>query len=356
MKRILFIITALVLTSVSIQAQKINYTEATDLTIVGKVFPNTPDPYKRMDFEKYTGWTERDTELLNMSSGIIASFCTDAPSIKIQTILERREGRSVGNFSFDLYIKKDGKWLWAACKTVPKGEGKVHELTMIENMTPDMKECLVWFPNFSVLESVKIGIPEGCKIKAGKKPFKYDIVLHGSSFTHGHGSSRPANSLPGFLTRMTGFQFNSLAVSGDCKMQPQFQNALKDAKADAFVFDTFSNPTASQIAKRTFGFIETIQSTHPGVPLIFIRTIYRERRNFDTKVAEREEAKIAAADSVMALAVKKYKDVYYIPSNATSPDHETSVDGTHPGDFGYHLWAESIAGPIKEILAKYGIK
>jgi hypothetical protein len=338
------------------KADKTVYTEASELTIVGKVFPNTPDPYKRMDFTKYHGWTERDTELLNMSSGIIASFCTDAPSIKICSIVERREGRSVGNFSFDLYIKKDGEWLWAACKTIPKGEGEQKEVTMIEHMTPDMKECLVWFPNFSAVESVKIGIPKGYKIKAGEKPYKYDIVLHGSSFTHGHGSSRPATTLPGFLTRMTGFQFNSLAVSGDCRMQPQFQNALKDAKADAFVFDTFSNPNAEEIAQRTFGFIETIQSTHPGVPLIFISTIYRERRNFDTKIAAREEAKVAAADSVMALAVKKYKDVYYVRSNATSPDHETSVDGTHPGDWGYHLWAESIVGPIKEILAKYGME
>ena len=58
----------------------------------------------------------------------------------------------------------------------------------------------------------------------------------------------------------------------------------------------------------------------------------------------------------MAIACKKYKDVYYIPSNATSPDHDTTVDGVHPSDWGYYMWAESIRKPIVKILRKYGIK
>ena len=59
----------------------------------------------------------------------------------------------------------------------------------------------------------------------------------------------------------------------------------------------------------------------------------------------------------MAQAVKKYKDVYFITcTNATSPEHDTSVDGTHPDDHGYFLWARSVEKPIMKILAKYGIK
>ena len=56
-------------------------------------------------------------------------------------------------------------------------------------------------------------------------------------------------------------------------------------------------------------------------------------------------------------ACKKYKDVYFITTtNATSPDHYTSVDGTHPGDYGYTLWARSIRKPVLRILKKYGIR
>ena len=63
------------------------------------------------------------------------------------------------------------------------------------------------------------------------------------------------------------------------------------------------------------------------------------------------------AENMMRMACSMYKNVYYVETtNATAPDHETSVDGTHPGDYGYQLWAKSVAKPICKILAKYGIR
>ena len=59
---------------------------------------------------------------------------------------------------------------------------------------------------------------------------------------------------------------------------------------------------------------------------------------------------------LMTVAMKKYKDVYLISPCATSEYHETTADGTHFGDYGYTLWAESIIEPVMKILKKYGIK
>lgn len=81
-----------------------------------------------------------------------------------------------------------------------------------------------------------------------------------------------------------------------------------------------------------------------------------KRRNFNMDHDAAEASKIAVADSLMKIAVKKYKNVYYIKSNATSPMHDTTMDGVHPGDWGYYLWAESVRKPIVRILRKYGIK
>ena len=58
----------------------------------------------------------------------------------------------------------------------------------------------------------------------------------------------------------------------------------------------------------------------------------------------------------MKIACKKYKDVYFIKTNATAPSHEATVDGTHPDDYGYTLWEKSIEKKLKRILAKYGIR
>ncbi|MBO6221817.1 MAG: lipase, partial [Bacteroidales bacterium] len=97
-------------------------------------------------------------------------------------------------------------------------------------------------------------------------------------------------------------------------------------------------------------------AAHPGKPLIFQRTIYREWRNFNKRIDKEQADKIEVADSLMKIACKKYKDVYYIHPSASAPDHETSQDGTHPSDRGYQLWARSIEKPVKKILRKYGIR
>ena len=58
----------------------------------------------------------------------------------------------------------------------------------------------------------------------------------------------------------------------------------------------------------------------------------------------------------MAIAVKRYPDVYYIKPSADDGTHEYSVDGTHPDDHGYYLWSRSIEKPILRILRRYGIR
>ena len=87
-----------------------------------------------------------------------------------------------------------------------------------------------------------------------------------------------------------------------------------------------------------------------------MRTIRMENRNFNTKRDDADTRKIAKAEELMAKALKKYKDVYLIDANAADLNHDTTSDGTHPSDWGYHIWAASVKGPILKILKKYGIK
>jgi hypothetical protein len=88
MKRLILLLVCVVsVFSVAAQEMKdvtFQFTEASDLTLVGKVFPQTPNPYQRMDFTKYGGWDEKDIHLLEMSTGIIVSFKTDSPIITVK--------------------------------------------------------------------------------------------------------------------------------------------------------------------------------------------------------------------------------------------------------------------------------
>lgn len=356
-KRVFFIFLLAVVSSYCLQAQEIVYTEASSLTLTGKLFPDTPNPYHRVDTVKYKGFTRSENRQVRESSGIAVAFSTDSPVIKVKTVFGEKETpvntMGISAYGYDLYIRKDGRWLWAGAAAQNK---QVSEVTVVQAMDAGEKECLLYLPLLSEELSIQIGIQEGCHLRALPNPFRHRIGIFGSSFTHGISTSRSGMTYPAQFSRNTGIQLLSLGCSGNCRMQPYFADALMDAPVDGFVFDTFSNPNEAQIRERLFPFIEKMTKAHPGKPLIFQRTIYRENRNFNTASAQKEESRIALVDSLMAVACARYPDVYYIYPDAGAPDHETSVDGIHPSNHGYSLWAKSIEKAILAILHKYGIQ
>ena len=355
MKKLVLILLAALL-SATLSAQV--FTEASDLTLIGKII-DTPNPYHRVDTVKYKGFTKAENLQVRCPAGLAVVFRTDAPSITLRATgdfsYQANNTMRIASHGFDLYIRKDGEWLWAAaCYPAPRNPQAPMEL--IKDMAPGMKECLLYLPIYSELTSLKIGVPEGARLEPMESPFRHRVAIFGSSFTQGISTSRAGMSYPDQFTRHTGIQMLPLGCSGNCKMQPYFADVLADVDADAFVFDAFSNPNAKMIEERLFPFIERLQAAHPGKPLIFQQTIRREKRNFDTKVEANEAAKQHMADSLMKIAVRRYKDVYYIRPNASFPLQESSVDGIHPDDYGYYLWSRSIEQPLKKILRKYGIR
>ena len=325
MKKTLTLLAALFI-GLSLMAQrtpdkvKYVYTEASDLNLIGKILP-TPNPYHRVDTVKYKGFTKGENKQVRSSAGLAVVFRTNSSSITI---------RAEGDLSY------------ASNSTM--------------RLASHMKECLLYLPIYCDMQSIRIGVEEGAVLEAIESPFRHRVAIFGSSYTHGISTSRAGMSYPMQFTRHTGIQMLSLGCSGNCKMQPYFADVLVDVDADAFVFDAFSNPSADMIHERLFPFIERLNAAHPGKPLIFQQTIYRESRNFNCGNDDFEAAKQHMADSLMKIAVKKYKDVYFIQTNATAPLHESSVDGTHPDDYGYYLWSKSIEKPILRILRKYGIR
>ena len=361
MKRIFSLCVAALLALPGLYAQDYHYIEASELTLTGKVFPDTPNPYHRLDTARFHGFNKEELKLVLESSGIAVAFRTDSPSIRVLPVYVRPYfGGGTTGFAgrgFDLYIRKDGKWLWAA-SGLQNDNALDKPVSLIKDMDGGVKECLLYLPVRSEMASVKIGVEEGCLLEPLPRPFRHRVAVFGSSFTHGASTSKAGMAYPSILSRETGIQFLNLGVSGRCRMQDYFAAALSEAPdVDAFLFDTFSNPTPEEIRERLFPFIEAIQAAHPGIPLIFQQTIYRERRNFNLQADRYERERMAVVAQLMKEACRKYKDVYFITStNATSPDHYTSVDGTHPGDYGYTLWARSIKKPVLRILKKYGIR
>ena len=357
MKKIVAALAICFLSVAAVSAQNPVYTDATQLTLTGKLFYDTPNPYHRVDTVRFKGFTVSENVQVRCSAGLAVLFRTDAPEISIRSEMGYRNNASntmgIALRGFDLYIRTpEGRWMFAASK-----EGKDKgEVKIISHMDRSMKECMLYLPMYSELYSLEIGVPEGCVLEALPSPFRHRIGIFGSSFTQGISISRTGMSYPDQFTRDTGIQMLSLGCSGNCKLQPYFAEVLKAADVDALVFDAFSNPAGETIRERLFPFIESIQEAHPDIPLIFMQTIHRCSTHYDLDRRQTEQAKQDAAEELMKEACKKYKNVYFIHPCANDKYHETSVDGTHPDDYGYTLWARSIEKPILKILRKYGLK
>ncbi len=350
------------MTYTSVQAaSKVSYvfTEAKDLTMVGRLFDDNPNPYHRVDTVRFKGFTSGENLQVRQSSGIACAFKTNSTTISVKTVYgtpghpTNTNGQAARGY--DLYIKKDGKWLLAA-SNVNSDKNLEKNLVMIDGMDKSEKECLLYFPLFSEVKSVQIGVEKGADIQSVKNPFRHRVAIFGSSYTHGSSTSRAGMTYPAQFSRNTGIQLLSLGCSGNCKLQDYFCDVLCAVDAEAFIFDSFSNPPAPMIKERLFPFIEKLQKSHPGKPLIFQQTIRRESRNFCLYKDKLEQEKMDMAEKLMKEAVKKYKDVYFIYPNATAPTHEASVDGVHPDNYGYTLWENSIEKNVVKILKKYGIQ
>ncbi len=367
MKKRLFALCAIVAAAaLTASAAAPVYTDAQNLTHTGKLFA-TSNPYHRVEVAEWPQMTEQENKLLRYAAGEAVLFETDATEIWVKASFgdysyARCTPRN-GCVGFNLYIERDGKWLWAASNSNKvgvddKGAKNLDKpLKLIANMSGEMHKCLLYLPPYAELFSMEVGVNEGATIKPLANPFRHKIVIFGSSFTHGAATTNAGQTYPGFLQRQTGLDFYSVAMDGNSKLQRFMGEIMASTDADAFFVDAFSNPTPEQIGERMFPFLDAIRAKHPKTPIIFMQTLYRESRNFDTKRDEYELKKRDCVEKLMQEVAALYNDVYFINiENTTGTDHETSADGTHPSSWGYKRVADAIQPALVEILAKYGIR
>ncbi|MGN0190337.1 MAG: SGNH/GDSL hydrolase family protein [Candidatus Cryptobacteroides sp.] len=353
-----FLISLSAFLGLCLNAQEFKAVDAVDLTLTGKAVP-TVNPYHRLDVDSYPSMTDSEKRQAGNCSGIAVAFRTDSRFIGVDVDYRAAaigdNSPQIATRGFDLYIRKDGEWVWAGNGMPPKRDANVFQrANLLADADEGWKDCLVYLPLFSELNDLLIVLSAGAQVEALENPFRGRVAVFGSSFTQGSGASRCAMTYSAQLSRMTGYEFINLGFAGNSKLQDYFADALCDAAVDAFLFDAFSNPTPQEMEERLFPFIEKIRKAHPGKPLVFMKSIRREKRNFSQSYDKKEKMKQDMADSLMNIAVTRYEDVYWIEStSATGAYHECTTDGTHPDSHGYTIWAESIRDTLSDILAKY---
>ena len=101
----------------SVRAQQ--QIEASTLTLIGKPFESTPNPYHRVDTLVYKGFNRTENRQLRCPAGMAVLFRTNTRNIHITTtwgyVYSSPSTMPISYKGYDLYIKNaDGKWQYAA--------------------------------------------------------------------------------------------------------------------------------------------------------------------------------------------------------------------------------------------------
>lgn len=334
------------------------YVDASTLTIINKA-QDDGLTYNRIDTSKYK-LTENVRNTLSLGTGLAIIFTTNSRAIHARwTTKHNMVGTnmtSILHSGLDIYIRDNGEWVFAGIAR-PNITDTKHEGTLVKRMAEGEKECMIYFPMFNELHSLEIGIDEGATIAPMASPFKYKIMFVGSSLTHGASSSRPGACYVAQMGRALNAETPNIGMSGRCKLDDYFADIVCDSKADAYIFDTFSNPTDKNIEDRLYNFVKRITSAHPDKPMIFLQTLIHDKAYFDLGTRKRNNNQRDAAVKGMKQVCKEFKNVYFInPGFVVGSDHEGTVDGSHPNDLGVYRTLQTVLPKVKKILKKYGIK
>lgn len=337
-------------------AQDLIYTDAKTLNLIGKANP-TREYYHRVDTAKYNAMPISVKRLFTNSAGLAIMFKTNSNiiSAKWTTANPKTSANmtAIAHKGLDLYIKRDGKWIFAG---VGRTDTNVANATIVSNMEDGDKECLLYLPLYDEIKSLEIGITEGSYIESLDSPFRKKVAIYGSSILQGASASRPGMAYPARMARNLGVNFVNLGLSGNGKMETAVANMITDIKADAYILDCAPNPSPEEITKRTGYLVTSIRNKYPKAPIIMIQSVVRESGNFDTKARDRVAAQNKNFKAEYEkLKEKGIKDLYYIEGDLLGSDHDGTTDGVHPNDIGFDRMLKIIEPFVSDILIKYGI-
>jgi hypothetical protein len=337
------------------QSEITRFTPATELLLIGEIMPTTKK-LERVDTTAYPMLPPAVKKLLTQSAGKAVCFRTNSLNISAKWCVTKSKPypnlTAIANKGIDLYIKRNGQWQFAG---VGKPDSVCNEALVVGNLDDGEKECLLYLPIYDQTNGLEIGVDQKAYIKPDTTPFHRRILVYGSSITQGASVSRPGMAYPARLSRLTGWEFLNLGLSGSAKMEPAVVAMLNDIQADAYVLDCIPNSSAEVIRERALNMVFSIQKAHPGKPIILLNTISREQGFLDNKIGNMVLAQNKAIDSIAnELIRRKTKDFYFInTSEFLGNDHEGSTDGIHPNDLGSYRFVEKLKPLLVDILQKY---
>ena len=357
MKRTL-IFSCFLISTFSLLAQV--WTDAEVLNLYGKATTETATRYARLPASLSNVSRTPLWNLGQNSTGLYVRFRTASPTIWLKWKSDKsfvmNHMTATGSRGLDLYVLNDGEWRFVAAGR-PDTKTATTERKVLSNMTPQMREYMLYLSLYDGVAELQIGTDEGYQVLKELVPSPRTdrpVVMYGTSITQGGCVSRPGMLYTSIMSRELDCEFINLGFSGNAFFDLEIAHLMAGVEHPAaFVIAATENASVEQFEERGEAFFRILRDAHPDVPVIFVQAVRYAYDLLNQEDAAIEEAKMAACRKLYnSLKKAGEKKIYFPDPAATKPfaDAESTVDGCHLTDLGAMRFTEVFLPVLKKAL------
>ncbi|NRA38343.1 MAG: SGNH/GDSL hydrolase family protein [Planctomycetes bacterium] len=329
-----------------------------ELQLNGLVWNTDNNIIRRLPTNDKGDIPEAVDHLANSPTGVQIRFCTNSKRIAIQVTLANVSSMvhmaSTGISGCDLYVKKDGKFIFYAASKYDHKQA-AYALLLFQHEDSEEREFLINLPLYEGVDALHVGIDETASISS-PPAFSYDkrIVVYGTSVTQGGCASRPGMCYTNILSRALNAEIINLGFSGSGKGEPALAQYISQIKnTGLLVLDYQANTGAVGIAKTMAAFVDILRAADADVPILVISKPPNVHALIQAKDQAHTESENAWQENFVSERQQAGDTNIYFLDGCTAIEErfmEGTVDGIHPNDLGFALIAEHWLPTLKEIL------
>lgn len=264
---------------------------------------------------------------------------------------------ATGVSGVDLYARDvNGQWQWAR-GSWNFGDTIEYRFSNL-SLSAKEEEFRLYLPLYNTVSWMSIGVAADATFFPFEVSKEQPIVLYGTSIMQGACASRPGLAWTNILGRKLDYPIVNLGFSGQGQLERPLINLMAEINAKLFVLDCMPNLVESskfskqEIQRRIQSSVKSLQKIHPQTPILLTEHCGGLRRtNMDTALVNRYKiSSNILAETFASLQKAGISNIYLLTDNAIDFDKESTVDGTHPNDYGMMKYADAYESIIRKIL------
>lgn len=332
-------------------------------TLKGKAWQNTDSAnyYNRLPATEEKEVRKEVWNLAKQTAGEYLDFNTTAPKIVIKYQISG--GKSLDNMptlgvsGVDLYAQDlQNKWHWIKAAYSYKDTVTYS----YENFDPavKIKKFRLYLPLYNSPKWLKIGVTSNADFKVEEANEKAPLIFYGTSIMQGASASRPGMAWLNILGRKLDLPLINLGFSGNGRLEAPLIDLMNQIDAKVFVLDCQPNLTdkkvysAEEIEKRITSSVQSLKAKYPKTPILLVEhSSGLPQVNLDTALTGRYIwTSQILNNTYQKLKKAGVKDLYILTAKEIGFTDDSTIDGTHPNDFGMMQYADAYEKIIRSIL------